>query len=280
MNNKELLAGYLDRLKNQNRSEKTIKSYIETLEQFDKFIRKSFLEVNQTDIESFIGQKKSSSTKNRVQVTINRFYQWLVNTGKLNRNPFIEKLKFSKPKRDPKKLTDNEMDSITTYCKKNLNQRDQLIISVLAGTGIRNDEVLNVKVENIDFINECLTIVGKGDKERRIFFSKALSNKIQRYCEKNNITNGYLFRNLKGGQLSKSHLANLFREIKNGCGLKEFFPHMLRSNYATRFIENDGELLYLSELMGHANLQTTKLYVKINDKCIKDSVNKCVKIAM
>jgi len=158
--------------------------------------------------------------------------------------------------------------------------RDRYIVKMLAATGVRVSELINIKIEHV--INHQYDCYGKGNKYRKIPILENLCLEILEWCKSENRTSGYLFRNEKGeskGEKMKKH--NIWLMLKNYAKKYEInkelmYPHSFRHYFAKSFLENGGELVNLSDILGHSNINITRRYLRMTSNKLKNTMNKIV----
>lgn len=183
------------------------------------------------------------------------------------------KLRLKKVKRLPKYHTKEEFDRLLkaiserrdTWARHN-KERDILIVRTLAYTGLRRSELLSLRCQDI---KRGLIFVyrGKGEKDRVIPVAKSLKDELARYIKKNQLLPGdRLF------PIGPTRLARMIRESAARAGLADITPHQLRHYFATRLIENGAELCRVRDLLGHADIGTTALYVDVVPWHLKETI--------
>lgn len=241
---------------------------------------KFFSQINEQIIMNYISTQKEKNNKN---VTINKnvgtlktLISFLTKRDMINPiNLKIEKLKETKPNINI--LETKEIKQILEYIKKFDNQK-QLIFYLLATTGIRRTELINIKRCNIDMINNKIFLEHtKSGHTRNIFLTeetkKLLINEIQK-----NKKSLYLFTEKNGKQLSVYKIDHFFTKVKKDLKIEKLSPHILRHTYATQIIEsNDIETVRL--LLGHESYEMTKRYLHIKNKKLMDASINCNPLA-
>ena len=132
-------------------------------------------------------------------------------------------------------------------------------------SGLRVEEVSKVKVEDLDFINHKVKVIGKGNKERYTILPDISIKFLKLYCDKNNITTGYLFSGISNKEvMNNKTIINFFSRLKKTYNLdKRISFHSLRHSFATYFLINNGSLLTLQSMLGHTQLNTTTIYLHL-----------------
>ena len=139
--------------------------------------------------------------------------------------------------------------------------RDKLILELFYSTGIRQSELINLKVLDIDFKLCQLKVLGKRDKERIIPFPSNLLETIKEYLSYFEGRRGYLFLNENGEKLYPQKVYTIVKEYltKVSSQVKKS-PHVLRHSYATHLLNRGADLRAVQELLGHGSLTTTQVY--------------------
>lgn len=149
-----------------------------------------------------------------------------------------------------------------------LNIKHRLVLMFLYYTGIRLNEVVNLKWEDIDFNRGTIHLkTAKGEKERVIFFHQ----KLKKFIEYFNVRGeGYVFVSNLGKKYDKRTIQLIVRSAAKKTGIgKRVTPHTLRHSFATHLLEAGADIRHIQKLLGHSNLQTTQIYTHVANKDIK-----------
>ena len=222
-------------------------------------------------------RKDKATTVSRKISCIRSFYKFLTNENIENYSFYLLKLP-KKGKRLPKFLEYNELEEIFVVPDINtsLGQRDRVIIELLYASGIRVGELVNIKISDINFDKKTIKILGKGNKERIVYFNDVTKKYLNIYiddgrCKLNINNNNYLFLNYKGGVITTRGVELILdKMIKKTSLNKHLTPHMLRHSFATHLLNEGCDLLSVQELLGHANLSATNIYTHITNDRLKD----------
>ena len=221
-------------------------------------------------------QKLSTTSIARKLTTIKSFYTYLTKTAivKENITDGIERPKLRKML--PQVLTIEEVDKLLNI---NLNTpfdyRNKAMLELLYGTGLRISELLDLKLNDIDFENCIIRCLGKGNKERIVPIGEYVIFYLQKYLECRNCflkirKSDYLFLNSRGGRLSRFSFFKILKKLLITQQIhKDISPHSLRHSFATHILEGGGDLRSIQELLGHSDISTTKIYTHISNKQIK-----------
>ena len=161
-----------------------------------------------------------------------------------------------------------------------LAYRNQAILEVLYGTGIRVTECVNIKLSDIDFDTSVVLIFGKGGKERYVPFGSFAHDAILNYLElgrkplmeKYQVTHDYLFVSHRGAQITEAGVQYLLKKIIEKSSLTtEIHPHMFRHTFATHLLNNGADLRTVQELLGHSSLSSTQIYTHVTTDTLQKS---------
>jgi len=173
-----------------------------------------------------------------------------------------EKIKRPKiPKRKVDYLTEEELkrffDSIRSKSMRGL--RFKAFFSVLFSTGCRISEVLNLKIQDIDFEKKEAMIIGKGDKQRKIYFTDWSIECIKDYLEKREYKHKFVFigQSKKHAKWARGDAEQSFRTFVRNSGMRKFTPHTVRHSFATHLLKKGIGIGHIQVLLGHSDIQTT-----------------------
>ena len=153
-------------------------------------------------------------------------------------------------------------------------QRDRAMLEVMYSSGLRISELLNLRMNQINFDRGMVKIVGKGNKERIVPIGDYALEYLNKYINdgrrKNPKRNSdYLFLNRYGEPVSRVYFFLQVKKYAQQAGIKvEISPHTLRHCFATHMLENGAELRAVQEMLGHANIATTQIYTNISSRRI------------
>lgn len=268
--NEKLIKKFINELNIEGYSQKTIEIYSMYINLFYKFIKKDLINITNEDVISYLSYLKSekqakSSTLNLVLSSIKHFYSNFLKK-ELDLNIKLPK----KPKKIPEVLTNDEIKRLIEATK---SLRNKLIIEFIFSTGVRISEFSLMKIKDLNFLEYTGKVVsGKGEKDRIIILSKNWVEKYKLYLEERNkkIKSEYLFCNFKGEPLSVDTVQKFLKNSAKIANIdKNISPHTLRHSFATSLLENDVNIRYIQQLLGHSNLNTTQIYTKVNTNKLK-----------
>jgi len=176
-------------------------------------------------------------------------------------------------RRLPYYLTPEEVHAISAAMK---NDRDRLLVRILWETGLRVSEAIGVTLGDVG--RDGIRVLGKGRKERVVFVLEGLISSILFYAHERGMgRNDYLFPSRKGGHITKQRVDQILKQAARDVGLERVpHAHLFRHGYAINFLNCGGRLDALQEQLGHSNINTTRIYLRLTDDDIKREVGKVV----
>lgn len=270
----------------RNYSNYTQDSYTNDIDRFKKYLDKykiNFKAIDYDTISKYIkylkDNKLSANSINRNLSSLRSFYNYLLKENVINRNPFKLIKSLKKPKKLPNYMKYNEFEVMVNSCDNTpLGIRNKAILELLLATGARIGEIVNIKINDIDFINQEIKILGKGNKERICYFNNHSLITLNDYLNNSrnillkNKKSNYLFINHIGTPLTTRGIRTIIDQIITKSGLDiSISPHVFRHTFATMLLNEGCDLKSVQELLGHANLSTTSIYTHVSNDRIKDA---------
>lgn len=173
------------------------------------------------------------------------------------------------PKRLRHPLSDEEVELLRQAC---ITDREKALTEFLVATGCRLSEVVKINKDDIDWYEMSLNVIGKGDKERKVYFNVKAKILLQKYLKSRKGNSPALFVGVKypfariGGRSIEREL----KKIATRAGFKKpVFPHLIRHTFATHSLNVGLDITVLQHLMGHETPATTQIYAQLNDENIR-----------
>lgn len=247
-------------------SKSTIRQYGTFLRELLVYVGKPVQEITGDDIVGCLNayaeaRQISGSTKDHKRLICSSFFNFLHDRGYISQNPMatIDPIKYVAEVREA--LNSREVEKMRIACGTNI--RDNLVLELFLATGCRVSEVVGMRVEDIDLENGCVKVLGKGQKERIVFFSDRVLEYLEQYLGERRVGPVILSLRAPYQGLRKNALENIVRAIAKKAGIaKRVFPHLLRHTFATRALNKGMPLPTLCDIMGHASTETTRIYAK------------------
>ena len=281
MNIKDYYEKYEDYLKYElNYSDYTIKNYLIHITKFFEYLDKKKLSFNKLTKDNIIDYLKFLDEQNYTNRSISlilsslrSFYDFLIEEKILDSNIF----KFvSNPKLDkklPNFLSYEEYRKIYDSIPEDniLNIRNKMIIEMLYATGMRVSELVNLKIDSINFNDKSIRVLGKGKKERIVYYGEYASVILDEYLKIRNSNNEYLVLNNKGNKITVRGIEKIIDKIALSSAVKNnVTPHTFRHTFATHLLNYGADIKSVQELLGHSSLNTTEVYTHITSDYLKE----------
>lgn len=252
-------------------SPRTLYSYQLNLMIFAGYLKKPLTTINDMDIRMFLAQRckglKATSVNNQISI-LKSFFEWLQNEEYISKNPMVKIKQTKVPKRLRKAMTAEQIEIIRDACK---TAREKALAEFIYSTGCRLSEVVKANKEDINWHEMSLIVIGKGDKERKVYFNEKAKLLLKKYLLTREDDDPALF---VAGKAPHHRLGgrSIEREIKNiasRTGINEsIFPHLFRHSYATHKLNSGMPIPILQELMGHESPATTQIYAVMSNENI------------
>lgn len=265
---------------------RTVHEYEDDLKHFFDWLEPLFqdgMEFEQLDtrtIREFLAHLRhdrnyTSNGLNRKIACLKGYFAYLESEKILLKDPMGRVRSAKESKLLPKVLSPEEIDILLETVEERIGQtknpqlalRNRAIFELFYATGIRLSELVGLSVDDFDFHRRTLRVVGKGQKERVVFFNETASQAVSDYIHGTPAIKpgGPLFLNRYGARISQRGVEKMFTMILKESGLdKHCSPHTLRHSFATHLLEGGSDLMTIKELLGHQSLQTTQVYTNIS----------------
>lgn len=215
--------------------------------------------------------------------SINSFFSFLKSNEYIKDNP-MEKTNRPKIKTEHKitYLNAEEINKVLTHIKNNASykklSRDLCLVSLALSTGLRVSAITQINIEDINFDNNTITVIEKGDKKRIVGFGENLKELILKCVEDrlkhfSNVETNALFVSQWGKRMTTQAVRDLVKKYTVGVYGKHITPHKLRASAATNLAANGVSIQAIAKILGHENIQTTRRYVEVLDTETNDAIN-------
>lgn len=280
----EVINDFINYIKQKNYSNNTLVSYINDLYYFYNFINKNLTKVKEEDIRDYLeylNLKKENPTSVRRKIsTFKSFYKFLYTNDYIDKKDYpLVRIAYPKTeKKLPKFIYYNDLlEILEASSKTNDSYRDKLIIEMLYATGLRVSELINIRIRDIDFNNRRIVVMGKGSKERTVYYGEYAEEVLKKYLDTHTRKeHGYLFVNQRGEQLTDRGVRYIIDKIMEKLSVKTHVtPHVLRHTFATDMLNNGCDIKVVQELLGHSSLKATEIYTHVTNESLKKVYYEC-----
>lgn len=256
-------------------SGKTVRYYESTIRNVMEAIGKDVRKVTTDDIRLYLDNYQTSTNVSKVTIDnirriLSSFFAWLEAEDYILKNPMkrIHKVKTCKTVKET--YTDEALELMrdNSTC-----MRDLAIIDILASTGMRVGELVNLDRTDIDFVNRECIVLGKGNKQRKVYFDARTKIHLQNYLNSRTDDSDALFVTLQKpfSRLQISGVEIRLRELGRKLGLEKVHPHKFRRTLATVAIDKGMPIEQVQQLLGHQSVDTTLQYAMVNQNNVKRS---------
>ena len=287
----ELINRFLEYISvERNYSEYTVNNYKNDILEFKDYLhREKFGTLDKVEVNNAAryylaylnGKKLRTRSVARKMSSLRSFYRFLINEGVCEVNIFAEVNSPKLEKLLPKFLYEEEINEMFNGINTDtlLGKRDYAILEFMYGTGVRVSELCSIEIDDIDYINKQVIVLGKGGKERYLPLHDLIIDALLIYVNearlelqiknKKSISNK-LFLNHHGGDLTPRGVRVILENIvKKTSDNFHISPHMLRHSFASAMLNGGADLVTVQELLGHENLSTTQIYTHISKEQVK-----------
>lgn len=283
---KELIEKFLEKVLLENHFE-TYMCYCSHLRCFMIFCEEfNIVDIDDLNENIYLNFVKYCKNKNLCNRTINKRYRLFLQVLKYNKinvyNLENKSLKEKFVRFDMFDKVDLKKIMNYVYNLKNdpINLTHKLTVFLLASTGVRINELLNIKRENINLSdNSILLITTKTDVERYVFFDKYTAELIKEYLKFECNSEYLLFNFLRNEKYTYRSCICFLNKMKKDLNIKKLHPHMFRHTFASNLVLNEAPLFMIQKLLGHSSIRTTEIYVHLNNDNLKKCYDKYFNIA-
>ena len=281
-----LISNFSDYLSKEKKfSNNTVVAYVKDVDTFKNFCfenhnLKNISEVPYSIIRDWIiilsEKKLSALTINRKISSLSKFYDFLIKIQEIKSSPLQNHKRLKVQKKIIIPFSEDEvLKVIDVFSNDFEGKRNLLIVDMLYSTGIRRDELINIKINDLQLNQNLIKVLGKRNKERLVPLIIDLKKRIEEYLKhrKEIKTNfPFLFITKTGKKIGPSLVYRVVKNYFSKVSSKvKTSPHVLRHSFATHMLNNGADINSIKEIMGHSSLASTQIYTKIKlPKIIND----------
>lgn len=258
----------------------TLKNYTYTLRKLEKFFNKPASTISTGDIKMFMyaeSETKSAAGLNTFMTPIRLFFKFLQNEEFIVKDPCASIKPVKEPKREKKPLTEEQVEMLRDCM---LSKRDRAILEFFLSTGCRVAEVGNVKIADIDFINKTLLVIGKGNKERRVYFTERCKRALLNYLKERKDNTEYLFVSSRAPhkKLNNRGYQVIVDKMQKMANIEmNITPHTFRHTMATNALRSGMAPEVIQQILGHNDVGLTlRVYARVAQTEVEYSYRKLV----
>lgn len=280
ISNEELLELFLSAKNVEGCSKKTLRYYKTVLEKLFTKCSVHVTHMQTNDLRSYLSEyeqlnKCSKTNIDNIRRVFSSFFAWLEEEDYILKSPMRRIHKIRTAKNVKETYSDENLEVMRDQCG---NLRDLAIIDMLASTGMRVGELVQLNISDIDFENRECVVLGKGNKERKVYFDARTKIHLQNYLNDRNDNNQALFVSLLRpfNRLKISGVEIRLRQLGRKLGIHKVHPHKFRRTLATQAIDKGMPIEQVQRLLGHTKIDTTMEYAMVSQDNVKISHKKYI----
>lgn len=259
-------------------SERSVSYYRSTLDNLIKVLEKPFNQIETEDLRIYLSkyQKKNNASKqtiDNIRRILSSFFTWLEDEDYILKSPVRRIHKIKTMKQVKETYSDEALERLRDNCK---TIRDLALIDMLASTGMRVGELVKLNRVDVDFVNRECVVLGKGSKERVVYFDARTKLHLQNYLNSRTDDNEALFVSLlePHNRLEIAGVEIMLRKLGRSLEINKVHPHKFRRTLATRAIDKGMPIEQVQKLLGHQKIDTTMEYAIVDQQNVKNSHKK------
>ena len=273
LTNEQLLENFLAAKRIEGCSEKSLTYYRTTIEAMTAKVDKNVREMETDDLRAYLTdyqQEKNPSkvTVDNIRRILSSFFSWLEDEDYILKSPVrrIHKVKAALTIKET--YTDEALEKMRDNCEE---PRDLALIDMLASTGMRVGELVLLNKDDINFEERECVVLGKGSKERVVYFDARTKIHLRNYLQERTDDNPALFVSLRAPheRLKIGGIERRLRELGKRLDIEKVHPHKFRRTLATMAIDKGMPIEQLQQLLGHKRIDTTLHYAMVKQSNVK-----------
>ena len=276
--NQTLKEEFLSAKQVEGCSERSVSYYSSTLDNLIKSLVKPFNQIETEDLRVYLSeyQKKNNASKqtiDNIRRILSSFFTWLEDEDYILKSPVRRIHKIKTMKQVKETYSDEALERLRDNCK---TIRDLALIDMLASTGMRVGELVKLNRVDVDFVNRECVVLGKGSKERVVYFDARTKLHLQNYLNSRTDDNEALFVSLlePHNRLEIAGVEIMLRKLGRSLEINKVHPHKFRRTLATRAIDKGMPIEQVQKLLGHQKIDTTMEYAIVDQQNVKNSHKK------
>lgn len=276
--NDGLLALFIAAKQVEGCSRKTLNYYQSTLAMMTASLDKPYTQVTSDDLRAYLNDYERSRNSSKVTIDnirriMSSFFSWLEDEDYIVKSPVRRIHKVKTATKAKEVLSDEDLVTLRDSCA---TKRDLAIVEILASTGIRVGELVNLDRSDVNLNERECIVTGKGNKQRPVYFDARAKLHLRSYLDARNDTNPALFVSLRDAskRVTIDGVESRLRQLGKDSGVGRVHPHKFRRTLATQAIDKGMPIEQVQKLLGHAKIDTTMHYAMVNQSNVKASHRK------
>lgn len=268
----EKITMYLQAKKLEGLSDLTLQNYFYFLRRLSEHTHKQVRDITLNDLRMFLFKECEGvkpSTANTKVCYLQSFFRWMVDEEIIDKDPSRKLHQVKLPKRLRNALTVEDIERLRLACK---DTRERALMELLFSTGCRLSELVGINVEDLNFHDNSIRVIGKGNKERIVYFNDKTKVHIENYLKERPGLDVALFVTCKKpyARVGNRGIQKIINKIAERANFdKSVFPHLFRHSMATLTLQNGASIVTVQKLLGHSSVVTTEKYTEANMDSVK-----------
>jgi site-specific recombinase XerD len=278
--NQELVEKFISAKRVEGCSEKTLKYYLATIEAMNSSLEKDVRIIQTEDLRKYLTdyQMQNGSSKvtiDNIRRILSSFFAWLEDEDYIIKSPVRRIHKVKTVSNIKETYTDEELELMRDNCEE---LRDLAIVDMLASTGMRIGEMVLLNRDDLNFNERECIVLGKGSKERIVYFDARAKLHLQEYLKSRVDENPALFVTLRAPykRIQIGGIESRLRELGKSLKISRVHPHKFRRTLATMAIDKGMPIEQLQHLLGHKRIDTTLQYAMVKQSNVKNAHRKFI----
>lgn len=271
--NNAYLQDFIDAKRVEGCSERTLDAYRISAEKLLSAINKDVRKISTEDIRNYLIEYPERNHCGNITIDNHRrnlssFFTWLEAENYILKSPMSRIKKVKTKKAIKKTITDEDLERLRDAAD---NKRDLAMIDMLVSTGMRVSELVNLDIDDVDIENKECVVLGKGNKERVVYFDARTKIHLTNYLNSRTDSNKALFVTLDKphDRLKISGVEIRVRQLGRTLNIEKVHPHKFRRTMATRAISHGMPIEQVQQILGHNQIDTTMEYAIVDNKNVK-----------
>ena len=273
-NDESILKVFAGTLLTEGKAKGTVNQYVREIRKLRNCVNKRLRDITYMDIRLFLAQRQQLVSKvscENERSYISSFFTWMINEELIEKNPMLKIKPIKDEVKEKHPFSNIEIDKLRIAC---VEIRERAILETLLLSGVRVEELTNLKISDIGADNEVHVRCGKGGKARTTFIDPVAKYYINLYLETRDDSCEHLFTTKYSKQMSTNSIRDELKRIADRAGITNVHPHRCRRTFATILHKKGMSVVEIQRLMGHSNINTTMKYISCDLTGIKNEYNK------
>ena len=273
----EYLKAFIVTKRIEGMSDQTLTRYYDENLKLIQAVGKPIDEISTNDMRYYLALKRNRDhncnlTLEGIRHCWSSFFGWLAKEEIIAKNPCLKLSQIKCQKQVKLSFSAVDMDKIRRACQD--NPRDLALVDFLYSTGCRVSEVSALNISDVDFDKKEIIVLGKGDKQRKVYLTDVAALHLREYLNSRKITDGALFTSKGGKRLSKNGIEAACKRLEKKSGVSNIHPHRFRRSLITDLLNSGMPMQEVSILAGHESVETTQIYYSETTANVKASYSK------